>query len=109
MDEMLQEQLNTWDTIIKGEEIEQKVYVNLKDDVDDSVETMLRLTELYEVGFDLLHFDVGDVAEQSRADLAEPMFEPLAGHVEESCSNCGFLLVEQEAHLELCQRVKCRL
>ena len=32
------------------------------------------------------------------------MFEPLAGHVEaESFSSCGFLLVEQEAHLELGQ------
>ena len=102
IDGMLQEQLNTWAKVIKGEEIEQRVSVHLNGDVDGSVETMLRLTDLYGVGLDLLHFDNGDVSEQGRADMAEPMFEPLAGHVVvESCSDCDFLLVEWEARLEL--------
>ena len=55
-----------------------------------------------------MHFDIGDVSEQGRADLAELMFEPFAGHVEEEgCSNGSFVLVEREAHLELYQSVKC--
>ena len=101
MDETLQEQLNTWDKAIEGEEIEPRVSVSLIGDVDDSVETMLGLTDLYEVEFDLQHFDMGDVTDKGRADLAELMLEPFAGHAEEeSCSNGSFLLEEREEVLE---------
>ena len=66
---------------IKGEEIQPKVCVNLNGDLDGSVGTMLGLTDSCRVVLDLLHFEIGDVAEQGRADLAEPMFEPFVGHV----------------------------
>ena len=42
----------TWDNTVKGEEIEPKVYISLNGDVDGSVETVLRLTDSYEVGLD---------------------------------------------------------
>ena len=65
---------------------------------------MLRLTDSYKVGLDLQHLDIGNVPGKGRSDLAEPMFEPLAGHAEEeSCSNGSLKLVEREAHLELYQ------
>ena len=54
------------------------------------------LTDSYKVKLDLQHFDNGDVTEKGRADLAEPMFEPFAGHVvEESDSDVGMPSAEQ--------------
>ena len=75
MDETLQEQLITWNKSLKGEEIEPKVSVSLNGNVDGSVDTMLRLTDSYGVGLDFLHSDIGNVAEQGSAVMAEPMFE----------------------------------
>uniref|UniRef100_A0A8C4QGU9 Uncharacterized protein n=1 Tax=Eptatretus burgeri TaxID=7764 RepID=A0A8C4QGU9_EPTBU len=85
MDETLQEQLNTCDKAIKGEEIEPRVVVSLNGDVDGSVETMLGLTDSYEVGLDLQHSDIGDVDEQGRADMEKPM---CCGHVVDGRKTC---------------------
>ena len=60
MDGILQEQLNTWDNTVKGEVTEQKVSVSLNGDV--VVETMLRLTDSYNVKLVVLHLDIADVA-----------------------------------------------
>ena len=42
MNDMLQEQLNTWDNTVKGLVTEPKVSVSPEGDVDGSVETLIR-------------------------------------------------------------------
>ena len=59
------------DKAITGEEIQPRVSVSLHGEVNGPGETMLGLTDSYEVGLELQHFDIGNVAEQCRADLAE--------------------------------------